>query len=83
MTHENSVRDCNPSLLEDVLSTAAQLRHRRGDCSDMLIWRRLHGDADMPVPVRMRRRRFWYLSAIVAYERALFERASAKSVEVA
>ena len=72
-----------PSPQDDVLLTSAQLRRRWGDCSDMLIWRRLHDDADMPAPVRMRRRRFWYLSAIVAYERALFERASAQSVEVA
>ena len=72
-----------PSPQDDVLLTSAQLRRRWGDCSDKLIWRRLHDDADMPVPVRMRRRRFWYLSAIVAYERALFEPASAKSVEVA
>jgi predicted DNA-binding transcriptional regulator AlpA len=40
----------------------------------MLIWRRLHDDAEMPKPIRMNGRRFWYLSKIIAYERKLVER---------
>jgi hypothetical protein len=64
----------NPSPQDDVLLTSAQLRRRWGGCSDMLLWRRLHSDPEMPVPVRMCNRRYWYLSAIVAYEQRLIER---------
>jgi hypothetical protein len=62
-----------PSL-DDVLLTAAQLKRRWGGCSDMLLWRRLARDGEMPAPLRMSGRRYWYLSAILAYECRLAER---------
>ena len=55
----------------DRLLTAAQLKARWAGCSDMLLWRRLHDDPAMPRPLRMRGRRLWWLSEIVAYEQFL------------
>ncbi len=62
---------------DDVLLTSGQLRRRWGRCSAMLIWRRLKFDTDMPRPsFYMHRRRYWYLSRIVAYERVLAKRSA-------
>jgi hypothetical protein len=70
-----NVRDpSQPNSTSDRLLTAAQLKARWGDCSDMLLWRRLHDDPAMPRPLRMRGRRLWWLSEIVAYERFLAKR---------
>jgi hypothetical protein len=76
LEHERGGPMQTPSPQDDVLLTAAQLKRRWGNCSDMLLWRRLRGDPEMPVPLRMCGRRFWYLSAILGYERRLLERST-------
>jgi hypothetical protein len=64
----------NPA--DDVLMTSAQLQRRWGSCSAMFIWRRLRDDLDMPRPLLMRGRRYWYLSHIVQYEAKLMARST-------
>jgi predicted DNA-binding transcriptional regulator AlpA len=62
---------------EDILITAAQLKRRWGQVSDMFLWRKLRDDPNFPRPLLMggkNSRRFWYLSEIVAYERTLIAR---------
>ena len=62
----------NPA--SDMLLTAAQLKKRWASCSDMLLWRRLRDDPQMPRPLIMCGRRLWYLSQIVKYEAILAAR---------
>ena len=50
--------------------TAKQVRQRYGDASDMWVWRRLRDGSDFPQPIEISGRRFWKLSALVAWERA-------------
>ncbi len=51
--------------------TTAQLRHRWGDCSHMMIERGLASDPTFPKPVKLGggRLRFWALDQVEAYER--------------
>ena len=67
---------------DDVLFTSTQLRRRWGSCSDMLLWRRLRDDPNMPKPLIMHRRRFWRLSEICRYENSI-QRDSAPAPEAA
>jgi hypothetical protein len=77
----NDLPNIDPA--SETLLTSTQLRRRWGGCSDMLLWRRLHDDDDMPRPLRMSGRRFWYLSEIIAYERLLASRTASRKLEVA
>jgi predicted DNA-binding transcriptional regulator AlpA len=52
----------------DRFLTAAQVRRRYGDASDMWIWRRLHDDSGFPKPMVIGRRRLWSLTALTAWE---------------
>jgi hypothetical protein len=71
--------DAKPiNAVDERLITATQLKQRWGRCSDMLLWRRLHDDPEMPKPLKMQGRRFWRLSEIVGYERRLTERTAAE-----
>ena len=54
----------------DRLLTAALVKRRYGNCSDMWLWRRLHDLSGFPQPLSICGRRFWKLSALVAWERA-------------
>ena len=52
--------------------TGPQVRARYGDVSDMWIHRRLHDNTGFPPPdLIVNGRRFWRLSALVAWERTL------------
>jgi predicted DNA-binding transcriptional regulator AlpA len=50
--------------------TSKAVRARYGNCSDMWIYRRLHDDSGFPRPIEISGRRFWKLSALIAWERA-------------
>ena len=52
------------------LLTAAQVKRRYGNASDMWLWRRLHDLSGFPQPLLICGRRFWKLSALIAWERA-------------
>jgi hypothetical protein len=54
----------------DRLLTAGQVKRRYGNASDMWLWRRLHDSSGFPQPLFICGRRFWKLSALVAWERA-------------
>jgi hypothetical protein len=74
--------DDEPPVLDpaaDLLLTAAQLKHRWGGCSDMLLHRRTHDDPDFPPWLDMHGRKFARLSQIIRYEWILARRAAAKA----
>jgi hypothetical protein len=50
--------------------TSRAVRARYGNCSDMWIYRRLHDASGFPWPIEITGRRFWKLSALIAWERA-------------
>jgi hypothetical protein len=52
------------------LLSAAQVKRRYGNASDMWLWRRLHDSSGFPHPLLICPRRFWKLSALVAWEGA-------------
>lgn len=54
---------------DDLFATSAEVRRRYGGVSDMWLHRRLADDPDFPKPLVIRRRRFWRLSDLVAWER--------------
>jgi len=54
----------------DRLLTAAQVKRRYGSASDMWLWRRLHDSSGFPEPLLICGRRFWKLSALIAWERS-------------
>lgn len=54
-----------------VLVTAGNVRARFGNISDMTLWRWMHDPKlDFPQPIIIRRRRFWRLAEIQAFERS-------------
>jgi hypothetical protein len=52
------------------LLTAAQVKRRYGGVSDLWLWRRLRDESGFPKPIFICRRRFWRLSALIAWERS-------------
>ncbi len=54
----------------DEFKTSAQVKVRYGGVSDMWLYRRLRDDSGFPHPIIIKRRRFWRLSDLVAWERA-------------
>ena len=52
------------------LLTAAQVKRRYGNASDMWLWRRLHDSSGFPQPLVICGRRFWKQSALIEWERA-------------
>jgi hypothetical protein len=54
----------------DRLLTAAQVKRRYGNASDMWLWRRLHDSSGFPQPLFICGRRFWRMAALIAWERA-------------
>ncbi|HZZ21890.1 MAG TPA: hypothetical protein VFE60_04600 [Roseiarcus sp.] len=52
------------------LLTAAQVKRRYGNASDMWLWRRLHDSSGFPQPLFICGRRFWRMAALIAWERA-------------
>jgi predicted DNA-binding transcriptional regulator AlpA len=55
---------------DDYFLTAVQVRQRYGNASDMWLWRRLRDDSNFPRPIEIRKRRYWKLSELIAWERA-------------
>jgi predicted DNA-binding transcriptional regulator AlpA len=55
---------------DDCFLTAVQVRQRYGDASDMWLWRLLRDDSNFPRPIEIRKRRYWKLSDLIAWERA-------------
>jgi predicted DNA-binding transcriptional regulator AlpA len=55
---------------DDYFLTAVQVRRRYGNASDMWLWRRLRDDSNFPRPIEIRKRRYWKLSELIAWERA-------------
>ena len=53
----------------DTFLNSRQVRERYGHASEMWLWRR-ERDGDFPRPLRIRGRRFWRLSELIAYEAA-------------
>ena len=53
---------------DDYFLTAVQVRQR--NASDMWLWRRLRDDSNFPRPIEIRKRRYWKLSELIAWERA-------------
>ena len=64
-----------PAVLVDadtVFLNATQVRSRYGGVSDMALWRWLRDeDLGFPKPIRIKGRRFWLVSSLVAWERTL------------
>jgi len=54
----------------DTFLNSRQVRERYGHASQMWLLRRLNEDGDFPQPLRIRGRRFWRLSELLAYEAA-------------
>ena len=54
----------------DRFLNSRQVRERYAGASDMWLWRRLNDDSDFPKPIEIAGRRYWKLSALVAWERA-------------
>jgi hypothetical protein len=52
------------------LLNAGQVRRRYGNASDMWLWRRLRDSSGFPQPLFISGRRFWRLSALIAWESA-------------
>ena len=63
MQHEGNAAGRN-------LLTAAQVRQRFGNISDMTLWRWLKGELQFPQPIVINRRRYWPENEINAWERA-------------
>src|SRR6266576_2451054 len=55
---------------DDYFLSAVQVRQRYGNASDMWLWRRLRDDSEFPRPIEIRKRRYWKLSELIAWERA-------------
>jgi predicted DNA-binding transcriptional regulator AlpA len=55
---------------DDCFLTAVQVRQRYGNASDMWLWRLLRDDSNFPRPIEIRKRRYWKLSDLIAWERA-------------
>jgi predicted DNA-binding transcriptional regulator AlpA len=55
---------------DDRFLTSKAVRARYGGCSDMWIYRRLHDGSSFPRPLLVCGRRFWKLSALIAWERS-------------
>ena len=73
MTHQFSAKSAVDPV-DDVLIDTAMLRRRWANCSEMKIWRRSKDDPDFPKPLYMSRRKLWWLSKIIQYERVLESR---------
>jgi hypothetical protein len=55
----------------DVYLSARQVCQRYGGVSDMTVWRWSHDPSmKFPVPLRIQKRRYWRLAALVAWEDA-------------
>lgn len=54
----------------DRLLTAAQTKRHYGGTSDMWLWRRLHDESGFPKPIIICGRRFWRMTALIAWERS-------------
>jgi hypothetical protein len=52
------------------LLTAAQVKRRYGNASDMWLWRRLHDSSGFPEPLLICGRRFWRVGALIVWERS-------------
>jgi predicted DNA-binding transcriptional regulator AlpA len=68
-----------PDDQKPVYAPARQVRHRYGDVSEMWIERRLRDDSGFPRPIKIGRRRYWYVSDLEQWER---ERAAASKSSV-
>jgi predicted DNA-binding transcriptional regulator AlpA len=55
---------------DDYFLAAVQVRQRYGNASDMWLWRRLRDNSNFPRPIEIRKRRYWKLSELIAWERA-------------
>jgi hypothetical protein len=63
--------DCaDPDADDERLLTAAQVKRRYGNASDMWLWRRLHDSSGFPQPLFICGRRFWRMAALISWERA-------------
>jgi predicted DNA-binding transcriptional regulator AlpA len=60
---------CASCASDDRYLNARQVRARYADASDMWLWRRLNDDSGFPKPLEICGRRFWKLSALIAWER--------------
>jgi hypothetical protein len=58
-----------PQADDDIYLNSRQLRQRYGDASAMWVHRRLKNDPRFPRPIIVAKRRFWKLSALIAWER--------------
>jgi|SRR5271166_2803336 len=55
----------------DVFLNSRQVRQRYGEASPMWLWRRLNDpNSGFPEPILIGQRRYWRVSALVAWERA-------------
>jgi hypothetical protein len=60
----------DPDGDDERLLTAAQVKRRYGNASDMWLWRRLHDSSGFPEPLLICGRRFWRMGALIAWERS-------------
>ena len=58
----------DPDADDERLLTAAQVKRRYGNASDMWLWRRLHDSSGFPQPLFICGRRFWRMAALIAWE---------------
>jgi hypothetical protein len=66
----NAAHNPNPKRY----ATAAQLRERYGNRSEMWLTRIMQSDTNFPRPIYIGRYRFWALDEVEAYERAVAAR---------
>ena len=62
----------------DGFLNSKQVRDRYGDVSDMWLHRKLRDDAEFPKPLIINTRRYWKLSALIAWE----QKCAARPVDV-
>ena len=57
-------------IADEIYFSAAQVRKRYANVSDMWIWRRLHDESGFPKPIVMNKRRYWRHSELVEWEKS-------------
>jgi hypothetical protein len=70
-THAAHGHRDGPDINDDLgrFLSAAEVKDRYGGASDMWLWRRLHDSSGFPKPTFISGRRFWRLTALMAWER--------------
>jgi hypothetical protein len=82
--HPANVANCaiTADATGDRFLTSSQVRARYGGVSDMWLWRRCHDGSGFPQPMVIRKRRYWSLAQLVAWETAHASRANSAAASM-